>query len=249
MGIYNLLIVEDSVEFANLIVQFFQTHCADCFRVVGVANNGGAGVEAIMKILPDVVIVDLVMPNVDGLTLISAIRAAKIKQPLIVVLSAAFSDTIIARAYDAGADEYFRKPFDFHILKTSIITSLNKRSPTSSALVFERLPQLLAAFGMEQHLDGYTYLKEAIRLCADDIELSQHLTKELYPAIAEVCQSTPARVERSIRHAIAIAWSTGKVQALCGQIFGIIPEKRPSNGKAIRALTEYVKRKRLPMEG
>lgn len=223
--------------------------------VDGVARDGEITLKMIKEKCPDVVIIDLVMPKVDGIGVMERIQnemKTLPKKMSFIVISAAGHPEIMKDAFNAGASYYMIKPFDDTdiIRRIKKIASNNsnrkKVSDTVPAPVYENkaetmnnleadVTEIIHEIGVPAHIKGYQYLRDAIMMSVNDPEMLNSITKLLYPTIAKNHKTTPSRVERAIRHAIEVAWSRGKMDTL-NALFGYTV----SNGKGKPTNSEFV---------
>ena len=196
--------------------------------MVGKAHNGEEICNIIKEKEPDVVILDIIMPKVDGLSVMEKFShdSSIKKTPAFIVVSAVGQERITEDAFNLGADYYMLKPFDNQMLLNRIkhirrIGEKRAREVSRQAVREEQgtysggnleadVTNVIHEIGVPAHIKGYQYLRDAIILSVNDMEMLNSITKILYPTIAKKHQTTPSRVERAIRHAIEVAWSRGK---------------------------------------
>lgn len=262
----SVLVADDNKDFCDIISEFLEKQ--DDIEVIGVANDGIQTVDMVLNLDPDVVILDIIMPHLDGLAVLEKLNEQKLESyPKIIVLSAVGQDKITQRAIMLGADYYIVKPFDLGLLVKRIrelvydlgneferqTTSMILESTESS---YQRSPipdrknslesditNIIHEIGVPAHIKGYQYLREAITMVVNDIDLLSGITKELYPGIAGKFNTTPSRVERAIRHAIEVAWSRGRIETI-NKLFGytIHDEKgKPTNGEFIAMVADKLR--------
>lgn len=243
-----LLIADDNKEFCELIREFFVNESD--MEISGVAYDGFETLEKVEELEPDVLILDLIMPNLDGLGVISRLNN-KPKKPKIIVLSAVGQDTITKKVIHAGADYYIVKPFDLSVLKervremTEIGTtgSISKHSVSAEEKrndIEVEITNILHEIGIPAHIKGYFYIREAIYMVTQNIDLLSAVTKILYPTIASKFNTTSSRVERAIRHAIEVAWNRGCIDTI-NSLFGYtIPKDKgkPTNSEFIAMIAD-----------
>ena len=102
---------------------------------------------------------------------------------------------------------------------------------------------IIHEIGVPAHIKGYQYLREAIMMSVNDIEMLNSITKILYPTIAKQYQTTPSRVERAIRHAIEVAWSRGKMDTI-DELFGYTINNgkgKPTNSEFIALIADKIR--------
>ena len=238
MGKTKILIADDNKEFCNILQKFLSME--EEFEVVGTAKDGLEALDKISKEVPDIVILDIIMPHLDGLGVLEELRRMDLEFfPKVVVLSAVGQDQITQKAIQLGADYYVVKPFDFNIFVKRLkqitgfdvdVENINKKEyinipvPNTQYInttksLEAKITNIMHEIGVPAHIKGYQYLREAIQMVIEDIELLGAVTKELYPSIAEKYGTTSSRVERAIRHAIEVAWARGKMDTI-DNIFG-----------------------------
>lgn len=251
-----IAIIDDNRDFCEILSAYLSKQSD--MEVMGMAHNGLEGCSLIQAEQPDVVILDVIMPHLDGIGVLERVQTMDLaKRPLFIMLSAVGQDKITERALNLGAEYYIIKPFDLETL-TMRIRQLNvtqqvfKNNPGGSGnkqLVTTEEPRhALSALGLEKevtnviheigipaHIKGYQYLREAIIMAINDMDVLNSITKQLYPDIAKKYNTTPSRVERAIRHAIEVAWSRGKMDTI-DMLFGYTI----NNGKGKPTNSEFV---------
>lgn len=191
------------------------------FTVAAATENGKEGLAIIESIKPDVIICDLILKELDGLTLLEKISELKL-DARIVVYSAFDSDEIIRSACTHGASLYLVKPLSPEILYCRI-TDLISQEPIQTErerLAELRISNVFLAAGIPPHIKGYGFLRSGVKLAIKDPAILGNITKKLYPMIAKEYSTSPSKVERAIRHAIEVAWNRGRIEAL-NSIFGV----------------------------
>ncbi len=243
-----LLIADDNREFCETLKEFIQTQ--DDFELVGVAYNGVEAIEHIEQHRPDVVVLDVIMPHLDGIGVLEKMATGYINhRPKIILLTAFGQQNMTQRAVDLGADYYILKPFDFSVLATRVrqLAGGVTVTPYVSAVKEKNLDVLVTniihEMGVPAHIKGYHYLREAILMVIEEIKLLGAVTKELYPMIATKFQTTPSRVERAIRHAIELAWDRGNVEMM-NKFFGYtinLERGKPTNSEFIAMIADKLR--------
>lgn len=204
----DVVIIDDNQSLSFLIRDGLNKE--DEFQVVGLAHDGERGIELIKELNPDIVILDMVMPKADGLTVLETFNG--LKGPEFIVLSAIGHDLITKKSMSLGALYYIVKPFEIKSLITrmkQLFLGDNIPEQKKEELVFnmyldECISKELNALGVPLHVKGYHYIKDAVILVIDSGNSSIRITKSIYPVIAEKNNSTASSVERAIRHAIDI---------------------------------------------
>ncbi|MEG1458607.1 MAG: sporulation transcription factor Spo0A [Acetivibrio sp.] len=252
MSKINVAIVDDNERIVSLLVDVMENDSE--IEVVGVAYNGLEAIQVINEKQPDVVLLDLIMPKLDGLGVLEHFKYenSQEKVPAFFVITAIGQEGVTERAFSLGADYYMMKPFDNQTLLNRIkqikkvekekITEIKRDSgiaKVSSYYVEHNLESdvtnIIHEIGVPAHIKGYQYLRDAIMMSVNDGEMLNSITKLLYPSIAKQHKTTPSRVERAIRHAIEVAWSRGKMDTI-DDLFGYTV----SNGKGKPTNSEFV---------
>ena len=226
-------------------------------EVVGVASDGLAAWDALENNAVDVLIMDLILPKLDGFGVLERlISRADMPKPDVMVLSALSQESVIRRACEMGVKYYMIKPFDIETLYHRIIDLHNGQTPIRKPQVMaepslrskpcsrdEKITGVFLTIGIPAHIKGYHYLREAVKAVMDDGDIINRITKELYPTVAKRFSATPSKVERAIRHAIEVAWARGRIENING-IFGYnIYNKhdKPTNGEFIALIADKLK--------
>nr|P52940.1 RecName: Full=Stage 0 sporulation protein A homolog [Clostridium pasteurianum]AAA18883.1 Spo0A [Clostridium pasteurianum DSM 525 = ATCC 6013] len=259
----SVLIADDNKEFCNILNDYLLNQSD--IVVVGIAKDGIEALKLIEEKKPDLVILDIIMPNMDGLVVLEKLANINIDPvPNVIVLSAVGQDKITQRAITLGADYYVVKPFDMDVFTKRIRQMFNntildsetkKTMPISEKAADVKISQsvpldledesIIHEIGVPAHIKGYMYLREAINMVVDNIELLSAVTKELYPSIAKKYNTTASRVERAIRHAIEVAWSRGQVDTI-NKLFGYTIHNgkgKPTNSEFIAMIADKLRLK------
>ena len=225
--------------------------------LVGKAKNGEEMCQIIKDRKPDVVLLDLIMPKMDGLTVMEKVGQDNTvgKHPYFIVITAVGQEKITEDAFDKGANYYIMKPFNNRMLLERIKSVRNlSRNPerkndditTDNTLKTEnlesRVTNMLHEIGIPAHIKGYHYLRDAIIMAVNDMDVLNAITKILYPTVAKKYQTTSSRVERAIRHAIEVAWSRGKLDTL-DELFGYTVSTgkgKPTNSEFIALIADTI---------
>ncbi len=258
-----LLIADDNQDFSQTLARYLEKQ--EDMEVIGIAKDGIEAVEMISNTIPDIAIIDIIMPHLDGIGVLEKIGKLETdKKPTCIMLSAVGQDKITQRAISLGAEYYVVKPFDIEVL-IQRIRQIKNHVPTSSGNGFlskdekqqyisisnENKKQNLEALvtnvihevGVPAHIKGYQYLREAIIMVVNDIDVINQITKSLYPQIATKYNTTPSRVERAIRHAIEVAWGRGE-QDVVESIFGYTisaAKGKPTNSEFIAMIADKLR--------
>lgn len=252
MSKINVAIVDDNERMVELLEDIMSSDGE--IEVIGTANNGVEAVSLIQETEPDVVLLDIIMPKLDGLGVMEKIKKDKSlkKCPSFIVITAIGQEGVTENAFELGADYYIMKPFDNNMvlsrvkqLKTDRRVKLIDNNSRQNAYedkeaYMERnlesdVTNIIHEIGVPAHIKGYQYLRDAIMMSVNDGEMLNSITKLLYPSIAKRHKTTPSRVERAIRHAIEVAWSRGKMDTI-DELFGYTV----NNGKGKPTNSEFV---------
>ncbi len=248
----SVLIVDDNQTLVRLMVDFLSRK--QDIEIVGTARDGVEAVEQTSLLVPDVVLLDIVMPRMDGFGALEALNKMNLgKKPHVIMVTGLTRDDFIARAMSMGADYYMIKPFDMHALYTRIrevalqndVTAYAGEEmvlPSGEATIDEQVTNIFLSIGIPAHIKGYAYLREAVRMVVEDHDVINRITKELYPGIARRFSTTSSKVERAMRHAIEVAWSRGRLDSV-NRIYGykvFSADDKPTNGEFIALIADKV---------
>ncbi|MBF8982675.1 sporulation transcription factor Spo0A [Lutibacter sp. B2] len=257
-----VLIADDNKDFCDILCEYLSKQ--EDLDIIGIAKDGLEALDLVAEKIPDVLVLDIIMPHLDGLAVLERLSSMNLsKMPKVIVLSAVGQDTITQRAIALGADYYVVKPFDFEIfikrirqLMGSDILPVEKKNTYKNLLINPanmggrkqqsleaEITNIIHEIGVPAHIKGYLYLREAITMVVENIEMLSAVTKELYPSIAKKFNTTPSRVERAIRHAIEVAWSRGKVDTI-NKLFGYTVHNdkgKPTNSEFIAMVADKLR--------
>lgn len=260
----SVLIADDNQDFSHTLASYIEGQ--EDMEVIGIAKDGVEAIDIMTNTMPDVLLLDVIMPHLDGLGVLEKLNMIKTnKKAISIMLSAVGQDKITQKAVELGAQYYVVKPFDIELL-IKRIKELKHYKPTqnSNFISRESKPQyisitpenqkneenlealvtnLIHEVGVPAHIKGYQYLREAIMMVVNDIEVINQITKQLYPDIAKKFHTTPSRVERAIRHAIEVAWSRGKADEV-ENIFGYTvsaTKGKPTNSEFIAMIADKLR--------
>lgn len=261
----SILIADDNTDFTNTLSSFLGK--TEDMEIVGVAKDGKEAVEMIKVMKPDIALLDVIMPHLDGLGVLEKVQEDDItKKPICIMLSAVGQDKITQKAIALGAEYYVVKPFDIELLLKRIREVKYYQNVPIKPMYINRelkaqyielepnarkdeknlealVTNVIHEVGVPAHIKGYQYLREAIMMVTSDIEVINQITKQLYPEIASKYNTTPSRVERAIRHAIEVAWGRGQ-QDVVESIFGytVSAQKgKPTNSEFIAMIADKLR--------
>lgn len=253
----NVAIADDNERMLRLLTDIVDSD--EELQVIGTAKDGDEAYKVIKEKEPDVVLLDIVMPKLDGIGVLEKVnRDTSIrKHPSIIMISAIGQESITEDAFNKGADYFIMKPFDNDIVINRIKQIRNQKSGADQRKVnaYEKVEtlteeslekevtEIIHEVGVPAHIKGYQYLREAIIMSVNDMEMLNSITKILYPSIAKKFDTTPSRVERAIRHAIEVAWSRGKMDTI-DEMFGYTINNgkgKPTNSEFIALITDRIR--------
>ncbi len=258
----NILLADDNEDFCDVLKNYLNTQ--EGFKVTAVAHNGIDTLKKIEEFRPNVVILDGIMPELDGLGVLSKLRnnpKFSKESPAVIMLSAITQERITQEAINLGASYYMAKPFDMAALVSRIKQSMNNNLilPNNSKATINyfnnnsnlnmsfdlesRVTKILQDVGVPAHIKGFNYLRKGIILAVEDSEVLNYITKELYPTIAKEFKTTPSRVERAIRHSIEVAWSRGNVDTK-DKLFSYtinLDKGKPTNSEFIALVSDKLR--------
>lgn len=263
----NVVIVDDNPMILNTLDEVISSEAG--LSVIGRADNGKDAIDMIKDTQPDVVLLDLVMPQMDGITVVENIKkkTSMLKNPSFIILSAVGGEQMTEEAFQAGANYFLMKPFDKDILVNKIRrigkrpvrpvpgkvleAPLKAATPEEAAMNREEymkehletdITKMLHELGIPAHIKGYQYLRDAISMVVRDREMMEAVTKILYPEIAKKNYTSSSRVERAIRHAIEVAWGRGSLEVI-DELFGYTistGKGKPTNSEFIALIADKI---------
>lgn len=251
-------LVDDNKELVSMLESYVAAQ--EDMEVIGTAYNGQECLNLLKDKQPDVLVLDIIMPHLDGLAVLEKMRhIERLRQPSVIMLTAFGQEDVTKKAVDLGASYFILKPFDMESLTSHIRQVSGKANATikrplpsfRSATTVDGKPKNLDAsitsiiheIGVPAHIKGYMYLREAISMVYNDIELLGSITKVLYPDIAKKYNTTASRVERAIRHAIEVAWSRGNIDSI-SSLFGYtvsMSKAKPTNSEFIAMVADKLR--------
>lgn len=259
MGKVSVAIADDNEVMLQLLDDIISSD--EELSVVGVAKDGEEAYNVIKTKEPDVVLLDIIMPKLDGLGVLDRVKKDKTikKIPTFIMVSAIGQEKITEDAFNLGADYYLMKPFDNEMIINRIkhvkrnmdnknceirkVNAYEKAEDYKERNLESDVTEIIHEIGVPAHIKGYQYLRDAIVMSVADMDMLNSITKILYPTIAKKYQTTPSRVERAIRHAIEVAWSRGKMDTI-DEMFGYTIHNgkgKPTNSEFIALITDRIR--------
>ena len=217
-----VLLADANEEFRTLVRKIIDE--TEEFSVVGSVGDGTEALRLAREEAPDLILMDVVLPGLDGFGVLKQLREQEGKVPKVILISAFCSDSVVSEAVDLGASYFLTKPVEENALLDRM------------RALFSRGHEI----GVPAHIKGYQYLREAIMIAVDDMDVINAVTKVLYPEVAKRFSTTPSRVERAIRHAIEVAWDRGDLETL-QKYFGYTVSNakgKPTNSEFIAMIAD-----------
>ena len=249
MAELSIAIADDNRQTLNLLGEILEKE--EGIHVVGQADNGEDAYQMIVRTNPDIVLMDVIMPRLDGISVMEKVKnnTQMKNSPSFIMVTAASSQDVTEDAFRLGANYYIR--VSKSRLKQLPLAGGGERTVKpyldKTAYMEQNLEtdvtQMLHEIGIPAHIKGYQYLREAIIMSVQDTEMLSSVTKILYPTIAKKQQTTPSRVERAIRHAIEVAWSRGKMDTL-NELFGYTVnggKGKPTNSEFVALIADKIR--------
>ena len=249
-----VLLVDDNKDFCNLLEEFLNQQ--DEFNVAAIAHDGVEALEEIEEHDFDVLVLDVIMPQLDGIGVLEEVKEKGLKDEFKTIMLTAFGqEDLTQQVVELGADYYILKPFDLDKLASRIKQVMEpasnngnhdyiiKKEDQQRVNIEERVTEIMHNIVVPAHIKGYLYLRQAITMVIKDIELLGAVTKKLYPSVAEKFDTTASRVERAIRHAIEVAWKNGNTKAI-NDIFGhsiTSSTGKPTNSQFIAKIADKLR--------
>ncbi len=217
---------------------------SDDFELLGAADNGTVALTLVEQRRPQLLIADLGLSGLDGLSLLTRVTSYR-PRPRVMLLSAFYTDRLAAQVCARGADLFFAKPCDVDALleRCRELCAPESTGGDMTALLEQRVTNILHEIGVPAHIKGYQYLREGILLAVQDMEVINAVTKVLYPEVARRFGTTASRVERAVRHAIEVAWDRGDLDTL-QKYFGYTVSNakgKPTNSEFIAMIADRLR--------
>lgn len=245
-----ILIADDNTEFAKNCVTALKERGMEVYTC---EKDGGRLVSVINELEPNVVLADVFMPGADIISVMQKVFNDSKVKPVFFAMAGFDNPRLEREAMSAGATYYFVKPFDIRLLveriaqfsgyKRSDLFSKPKGKIVDNDELELMVTEIIHKIGIPAHIKGYSYLRTAIMLSVNDIEMINSVTKLLYPTIAKHFGTTPSRVERAIRHAIEVAWDRGDTDVLDSYFGYTVQNQRgkPTNSEFIAMIADNLR--------
>lgn len=255
----SVAIADDNVEFAEILKNFLNSK--GDIEVISLATDGNETLKMVSENVPDVLLLDIIMPHLDGIGVLERInKDDRLKKTSVIVLSAIGQDVITQRSIMLGAEYYMVKPFELELLYKRIkevrkgmlepikqnikkFSLQNSFESVSKNTLESSITDIIHEVGVPAHIKGYQYIREAIVLAVNNMEVINSVTKQLYPTLARKFKTTPSRVERAIRHAIEVAWERGQIDVNNSMFGNTISSSKgkPTNSEFIAMIADKLR--------
>ena len=240
----SVFIADSAEDFCTGLAAILQR--TDGFQVIGTANDGEQAIRMITQLRPDMLVLDLMLSKQDGISILKNI-AGMDRKPITLATSCFVSEYVYAAAANLGVRYVMPKPCDMTALVERLdefrggesLRILPSRRPDKSSIE-TMVTEIIHEIGVPAHIKGYQYLREAIIIAVNDMDVINAITKVLYPQVAKAFNTTPSRVERAIRHAIEVAWDRGDLDTL-QRFFGYTVSNtkgKPTNSEFIALIAD-----------
>ncbi len=241
-----VLVADAGEEFRRLLVSAIDDELD--LTVVADTGDGEAAVSLARQRQPDVVVMDMILSKIDGVEVLTALSQLNPK-PKVLVLSSFAGGSVADLAAAKGADYFMMKPCK----SSSVVERLRQMvfpahtaAPGRNGGLESTVTAIIHDIGVPAHIKGYQYLREAIMIAVEDMDVINAVTKILYPEVAKRFGTTASRVERAIRHAIEVAWDRGDLETL-QKYFGYTVSNargKPTNSEFIAMIADRLQLQR-----
>ena len=259
MSKINVAIVDDNERMVTLLENILNED--DEINIVGTGGDGMQALDLIQEKEPDVVLLDLIMPKLDGLEVLQKVNTEMEikKKPNFIIISAIGQENITEDAFELGASYFIMKPFDNEVVLNKVHQTQRSKRYTNVHNKYNMIGDAAVAYmprnlendvtniiheiGVPAHIKGYQYLRDAIIMAIENRDVINSITKVLYPTIAKMNATTSSRVERAIRHAIEVAWNRGKMDTI-NEVFGYTihtGKGKPTNSEFIALISDKMR--------
>ncbi|MBB4825676.1 two-component system response regulator (stage 0 sporulation protein A) [Sporosarcina luteola] len=252
-----IAIADDNKELVRTMKTYLENQAE--FEIIWTAHNGKVCLSMLQEVVPDILLLDIIMPHLDGIAVLETLRSnAEFNDMHVIMLTAFGQEDVMSHAASLGASYFMLKPFELDRLVNQIFQVAGTQKPTKQAtqestvqeegpinqkMLDTTITSIIKEIGVPAHIKGYAFLREAIQMVYTDVDLLGSVTKVLYPDIAEKYKTTPSRVERAIRHAIEVAWNRGNYDVI-SKTFGYTVhhlKSKPTNSEFIAMIADKIR--------
>ena len=239
-----VFIADSAEEFCGSLATALKA--AEGFQIIGTVCDGEQATRMILEKNPDFLVLDMMMPGKDGISILKAISGME-KKPVILATSVFTSEYVASNAINLGVRYLMMKPCDISAVVDRLVEFrggenqriISMRRPDKNSIE-TMVTGIIHEIGVPAHIKGYQYLREAIIIAVEDMDVINAITKVLYPQVAKTFGTTASRVERAIRHAIEVAWDRGDLDTL-QKFFGYTVNStkgKPTNSEFIALIAD-----------
>ena len=235
-----VILADSSEEFRTMTARIIES--SGEFTLAGSTGDGMEAWQLIASRRPELVVLDVVLPGLDGFALLHRMRELGEAAPRAVVVSAFCGQRTVEEAAELGVCAFLPKPVHGPSLLEHMRRALRPRETEEGAspALEAQVTAIIHEIGVPAHIKGYQYLRQSILLAVEDMDVINAVTKVLYPEVARRFDTTPSRVERAIRHAIEVAWDRGDLETL-QKYFGYTVNSakgKPTNSEFIAMIAD-----------
>jgi two-component system response regulator (stage 0 sporulation protein A) len=239
MNTTKIMIADADTEFSALLREVIERE--DDMEVVFTTDDGSQAAKYLQESHNvDVLVMDTVLTHMDGLELLAQLDHLDTPKPVVLVLSSFLRGNLVNQAADLGADFFLLKPCRTNAVVERIRQLCASRPQRTNQNMETLVTSIIHEIGVPAHIKGYQYLREAILIAVDNMDVINAVTKVLYPEVAKRYGTTASRVERAIRHAIEVAWDRGDIETL-QKYFGYTVSNskgKPTNSEFIAMIAD-----------
>ncbi|MDE6584410.1 MAG: sporulation transcription factor Spo0A [Anaeroplasmataceae bacterium] len=250
-----IIVADDNKDLLNMISEYLKMQ--PNMEVAGTFTGGKELLSYLESNTADILLLDVFMPDLDGVNALNELKSnSKYNRPgKIVIITAFNTESLMAKTSALGADYFIVKPIDLNNLHQTLTQLINedtakgstynlKEKPKNTSIDLDtEITEILHEIGVPAHIKGYLYLREAITMVYNNVDILGAITKYLYPTVAKKYKTTSSRVERAIRHSIEVAWNRGNVDAI-SQIFAYTisyNKSKPTNSEFIAMIADKLR--------
>ena len=239
----SIFIADSTEEFCSSLIAQLQR--VGGFQIAGTANDGEQAIRMITEKKPDILVLDLMLSKQDGISVLKALERME-RKPITLATSGFVTEYVANAAASLGVRYLMLKPCDMTAVAERLEEIRGGENPRANLRRSDKtsietlVTGIIHEIGVPAHIKGYQYLREAIIIAVNDMDVINAITKVLYPQVAKAFNTTPSRVERAIRHAIEVAWDRGDLDTL-QRFFGYTVSNtkgKPTNSEFIALIAD-----------
>lgn len=242
----NALLIDDTESVISKAKQYFSSHAV--IKLKETINNGKDGLDYLLKHHKeiDIVLMDIIMPEVDGISILEELEKHNIKKNIIILTSYS-KEAAMKLVNQYNIDYFMLKPINMQTLEKRILSIMNNEviEEAKDNKIEIAISRMLHSLGIPSHIRGYQYIRESIYMMYENPDMIGGITKCIYPEIASRFDTTASRVERAIRHAIEVSWARGDYDVM-EELFGNsvdFDRSKPTNSEFIATLADSLRLK------